>query len=444
MPTAPDLLPYAHTNYGDAQRFIAMFGDEVYYCPPMKEWLVYDGMRWAADVQDQARALAHEMMCEYERQAKAAGNEAARKWAAKGTNTERITDALREVQPYRGIMPDQLDTHPYLFNFRNGTMDLRTGRMWPPKREHLITAVAPFDYRPQSACPLFLGMVNRIVPGMESYIQKAAGCSMTGDTSEKKMFVCHGPGDNGKSTFLAALINAWGKDYATTIQIQTLMSKTLDSNAQDDLVGLRGKRLVVSSETNKNQRMNEATIKLLTQGTGWIKAAKKYQHMIEFPPTHKLWLDCNHKPVIKGTDKAIWNRLPLIPFEVTIPEDEQDKELSDKLRAEAEGILVWSVDGAQRWYVERLGTPAKVAAASAQWRTESDQLAQFITDCCVELPNASVRSSEAYKAYKTWAADNNEHIMTNTAFGIEVKARYQSERRTDGVWYLGVGLRVTP
>ena len=59
-------------------------------------------------------------------------------------------------------MPDELDADPYVLNVLNGTLDLRTGELFPHCREHLITKLAPVEYDPQAACPTWLGCLQRI------------------------------------------------------------------------------------------------------------------------------------------------------------------------------------------------------------------------------------------------------------------------------------------
>ena len=65
----------------------------------------------------------------------------------------------------------------------------------------------------------------------------------------------------------------------------------------------------------------------------------------EFSATHNIWLAANHKPQVRGTDHGIWRRIKLIPFTVIIPDDQQDKELLNKLLAELPGILNWALAG---------------------------------------------------------------------------------------------------
>lgn len=102
------------------------------------------------------------------------------------------------------------------------------------------------------------------------------------------------------------------------------------------------------------RRLAEGLVKQLTGGDT-VSARKLYSEFFQFRPEFKLWLAANHKPVIRGTDQAIWRRIRLIPFTVTIPEQEQDPDLVRKLTAELPGILRWAVDGCLAWQRSRLG-----------------------------------------------------------------------------------------
>jgi putative DNA primase/helicase len=141
---------------------------------------------------------------------------------------------------------------------------------------------------------------------------------------------------------------------------------------------------------------------------GEIKTCRKYENPITFQATHKLFIDANHKPVIRGADQAIWNRLKLVPFTVTIPPEEIDKDLLEKLKGEAEGILTWMVEGNRRLRLEGLGDPPEVTEASAGWRSEMSPLTEFIEDCCELGPDAFVSVSELRRAFDTWAKENGQ------------------------------------
>lgn len=165
------------------------------------------------------------------------------------------------------------------------------------------------------------------------------------------------------------------EEYSVLLQGDTLIVRQESNNTQADLADLRGARFVQTSETEEGQRIAQGKLKRITQGMGKIKAVRKYENPIEFPDTHKLWIDTNRKPDIRDTDdKATFNRLHPIPFTVSISSEQIDKDLPAKLQAEAEGILAWLVEGARLWYQNGLGKPAEVEAAKDEWRAQMDQV----------------------------------------------------------------------
>jgi len=441
---ASDLLSQHFSDFGNSQRVIVLYGDQLRYCHAFQKWLVWDGRRWAVDDGEHARDLSQETILEFARQALGAKNEAAAKFAASCLNSQRITNALREAQPHLGIRPAELDTDPDLLNCTNGTLDLRTGRLREHRREDFITKLVHADYRAEARCPLFLAFLKRITanhPGLLSYLQKAFGYSLTGHTSEKVVFLLHGKGDNGKSTLLIVFLKL-GEEYAVLLQIDTLMIRSESNNTQADLADLRGARFVMTSETEEGQRLAEGKLKRITQGMGRIKATRKYENPVEFPESPKLWIDANHLPIVRGTDNAIWNRLHPVPFDVTIPKAEQDKELPKKLAAEAEGILTWAVAGATRWYAEGLGKPSDVEQAGDAWRAQSDQIGRFIEEACITGDYAQAKGRQLYSAYRQWAEEAGEHEVSEKMFAGRIAERGFSKEHTEsGAVYHGIGLR---
>src|SRR5215469_12813965 len=125
--------------------------------------------------------------------------------------------------------------------------------------------------------------------------------------------------------------------YSQHTPTQTLLVKRNDT-IPNDVARLHGARLVTAAEAECNGQLAEALVKQLTGGD---KIAARFLHgeCFEFNPTFKLFLAVNHKPVIRGTDHAIWRRVRLIPFDVTMSAEQQDKTLPEKLEAERAGIL---------------------------------------------------------------------------------------------------------
>lgn len=200
--------------------------------------------------------------------------------------------------------------------------------------------MAHVNYRPNAQCPQWLKFLDRIFnhdQALIAYLQKVIGYSLTGAVTEKALFLFHGDGNNGKTTLLETIRHILG-DYAGVVDIDALMSSSQDSARERAIANLHGKRFVTASEAEAGQRFREATIKKLT-GMGRLVSRRLYSNSFEFDPEFKLFIDANHKPDIRGTDEAIWIRVRLIPFTVTIPDADIDKDLWRKLRAEVRGIL---------------------------------------------------------------------------------------------------------
>jgi putative DNA primase/helicase len=221
------------------------------------------------------------------------------------------------------------------------------------------------------------------------------------------------------------------------------MVRQESNNTQADLADLRGARFVMTSETEEGQRLAQGKLKRITQGMGKIKAIRKYENPIEFPETHKLWMDTNSKPIIRATeDRATFNRLHPIPFTVTISDSEIDKALPRKLLAEAEGILAWAVEGTREWRRIGLDRPPEVAAANDDWRTENDQLGRFIAECCVTSDSSSTKARLLYERYRKWAEGAGEPPISETLFGKRLKDRgFPKQHKRWGTIYIGIALR---
>ena len=150
----------------------------------------------------------------------------------------------------------------------------------------------------------------------------------------------------------------------------------------------------------------------------------------------------NHKPIIRGTDEAIWRRVLLVPFDVTIPPKEVDRNLKAKLNEERAGILAWMVRGCIKWQRDGLKPPEAVIAATKEYRAEMDVIAAFIDECCVINADARVVIGDLYRAYKKWAEANGETVDNQRSFGMRMNERnFERDRFHHGTWvYHGIGL----
>lgn len=414
-----DLLSQPLTDSGNGERLVAMFGRDLRFCKEMKKWLVWDGRRWVIDdwraVHLKAKRMARELY------ARAVGYPDKSKWARSSESRAAIVAMLECASGETGIpvSANELDQHPYLLNCLNGVVDLRTGELLPHERELLITKMCHIVYEADAKCPRFLKFLHWAMGQNEeaelsartarlmSYMQRSFGYALTGDVTEKCAFVFWGEkGNNGKTTLLDTM-RLMFPEYSAQITIDVLMTNSgmSDSTMRADLADLRGVRLAVTSEVEKEHKLSVAIMKRITSGGGRIKSCRKYENPIEFPESHKLFMDCNHRPRVTDQNNAIWRRLKLVAFDVSMEDSDpaMDKKLKEKLLAEASGILAWCVRGSMRWAKEGLEPPPEVAQAVEEWREHDDPLKEFMEDCCEPGADRWVRSSLMYSAY-VWFA----------------------------------------
>ena len=433
----PPLPParFNTTDLGNAERFVYHHGRDLRFCHPWGKWLVWTGTRWQRDESGRVFKMAKDTVRGIYREASAAEDEDQRKalakHAASSESEARIRSMVELAKPEVPVSPDELDDAPWLLNAPNGTVDLRTGELREHRREDLLTKMAGAEYRPGTAAPTWEAFLARALPGEElrGFVQRAAGYSATGVTSEQCMLINHGPGANGKSTFHEALAAALD-DYAMRTPTEMLMSKR-GGGVPNDVARLKGARFVTASETEEGRRLAESLIKDLT-GQDTISARFMRGEFFDFKPTHKLWLSTNHKPEIRGTDNAIWRRIRLVPWAVSIPPADQDKKLPAKLRAELAGVLAWVVEGCLEWRQSGLQAPDEVRRATGAYRSEMDVIGAFLRDECEIGRDFRATLKAVYARYEEWCEEGGERAESKRKFNARLTERGQFEDRRSG------------
>jgi P4 family phage/plasmid primase-like protien len=445
------------TDSGNAELFAAICGDGIRYVTAWKSWIVWDGRRWRRDdreiVRKRAIAFVKDRMPRLASIRGGGGGDddhgdGAAQWlkhCVRSQSRSAIESFLSLASAMLAVTADELDRDGWLFNVRNGTIDLRTGTLRRHRREDMLTKLAPVEFDPAASCPTWDAFLARVFEGkgeLVDYVQRAIGYSMTGDTSEECFFILHGGGRNGKTTLVETVKHAMG-DYALTAMDSLVLNYSKQSRNTDDEAALFGVRMAACSETNEGQRFDESKVKRLT-GTSEITAMRKFEHPFTFPATHKIWLDCNHLPRINGTDKGIWSRVKTIPFNVCIPPHERDPQLKTKLRREASGILNWMIAGLLRWQRARLtgNEPFEVTAATQAYQTDNDDLGRFLAERTTIGEAERVRPKALFDSYLAWCDENGvERRMTSIALGRKLKERGMESKVNNGArWYYGLSI----
>jgi putative DNA primase/helicase len=445
-------VPYAGrfslTDMGNGERLAATFGKDLKYVEGWRKFLVWDGRRWDQSSESAVARMAKQTARNILKEAAEVPDDRERqetvRWAKTSESRDRLSAMVWAVASEDGIpvKPTALNANPWLLCVGNGTVDLRTGRLDRHRRDNLVTTSAPIDYDPAATCPEFDRFLGRIFAendGLIGYVRRLCGYILTGDVREQVLPILFGTGANGKSTLLNVLLEILGTDLAFKAPANLLMLKRGDAHPTE-LASLYGKRLAVCVETGENARINEALIKELTGGDP-VTARRMREDFWTFAPTHKVMLCTNHRPAVTGTDHAIWRRLQLIPFAVTIPKEEQDRNLSAKLRSELPGILAWCIRGCLEWQAGGLAAPEEVVLATEEYRQDEDVLGSFLAEHCTIHPSLNAKSAPLYSRYVSFTEGSGENPIKQRSFGKALAERGFERYTNNGTYYRGLGLR---
>jgi P4 family phage/plasmid primase-like protien len=437
------------TDTGNGERMAARHGDKIRYCHPWSKWLVYDGCRWKLDNTAAVRRLAKDSVRRIYAEASTLADEEKRKalvaWGLKSESRDRISAMLdlASTEDRVPILADQMDQDGWLFNCPNGTVDLKTGNLRPPRRTDFLTQLCPVNFDPAAEAPLWNQTLHLFFNGDEDlidYWQRICGYALVGVIRDHVMPIAYGTGANGKSTILGTLLGVFGSDYGMKCPPDMLMAKKWDSHPTDR-ADLFRKRLVVAIETEAGRRLNETMVKELTGGDR-IRTRRMREDFWEFSPTHTLVMATNHKPVIRGTDRGIWRRLRLVPFSISVEGSADDRDMPAKLLGELPGVLAWCVRGCLKWQEKGLEEPQSVKEATSGYRGEQDLIGAFLAEHTLQNPQFRVRCGVLYERFKKWAEAGNEHVMTMRSFGETMRERGIETVTSNGKWYTGIGLQV--
>ncbi len=415
--------------------FVRTHGADLKYSPDRKAWMVWNGNYWQEDKNERPLGILEGFLKQLCAEVASSGSQGNNYKLvadlARAQTYERLRSLLALARKDLPFCETAADKQDKLLNCANGTIDLRTGLLREPARNDMLCRSLAIAYRADAKCPRFEKFISEITLGdaeLASFLQRAFGYSLTGSLKEQCFFVLYGNGSNGKSTLLN-LINKILGPYAQQAAMTTLVNQKRTNT--NDLAELRGARFVPVSEAEQQDKFAEALIKQLTGGEP-IRARHLYKNEIEFLPQCKFFIATNHKPQILGTDDGIWRRVKLIPFNASFSDSAKDPDLSEKLFAEAEGILAWLVSGCLDWQTKGLCPPTAVLSATKDYQEESDSVARFLSDMCQFGRTFDVLKMDLRLEYDNWCNANGIDPINKRSWPEILKLKGCESFRSDG------------
>lgn len=477
------LLPL--TDLGNAQRFVARFGDDFKYVEQWG-WLGWDGRRWntheaeailsravhatikaiaeeahqlrlleiiwaddIAEMSDDTRQRINPVIEIKKTEIIITAADRLSGWCLDSQSNAHISCVAKLAQAYLTASSDRFDADALAFNVSNGTLRFAKHEsedyvsFHAHARGDLITKISEVVYDPKAEAPIYDAFLARVQPdaAMQVHLHAWGGVSLTALALARLSF-WYGTGRNGKSTLIDAWAHVMG-DYSQTIPIESFLDQgraRRGGEASPDIASLPGIRCLRTSEPEKGAKLAESLVKLVTGGEP-LRARHLNRDFFEFRPAFKLTMQGNYKPRIDGTDEGIWARILLVPWRVMIPAEERDVNLPAKLKAEASGILNRLLDGLRYYLDKGLTPPDEVLEATAEYREDSDPIGRFLAECterCAPADKVRTGGKDLWLLYKAWASGNGERAATPKGFSRGLQDHGVARLKSSGIFYLDI------
>lgn len=424
-------------------------------------WYHWNGKRFIADVEDKAVTRAV-MRVIGELASEALGDKDLLADLTKSQTSSGLTGVVRIMSTVQRLTAqvEELDADPYLLNTPTGVLNLREleeGTDWcsltvlDHDSKYRMTQITRAEYDPDANSELWERFIAKSIPddSVQLLLQTSTGVGLIGEQLEHILPILTGAGRNGKGVYYGTVLHALG-DYAAVASPNLF---NIDRNATADkpnpaLLSLRACRIVFMSETAKSAEMDAARIKSLTGGDRIAARGVHSKTIVEFDPSHQLFLITNHAPQLPADDTAVWERVKRFPWDVVVPADERDPRLRNKLEKDADAVLAWALAGLETYLRHGLPHSPRVEESTDEYKTTQDTVSTFLVERCEDgCPDRDSDPTKALHAdYQKYCRANGvmrEHMLGERDFGVRLdELGYPSKK--SGSRRFRVGLRLLP
>jgi putative DNA primase/helicase len=317
--------------------------------------------------------------------------------------------------------PQQND-NSVLINLKNGTFEIDGNKMHlrKPDRNDFLTYQLPFPYDEKAVSPIFDDYLNTVLPDInrQKILAEYLGYLFikTSVLKLEKSLVLYGTGANGKSVFFE-IVNALlgGTENVSNFSLQNLTNENGYFRSM-----LANKLVNYASEING--KLETSIFKQLVSGEP-VEARLPYGEPFTLTNYAKLIFNCNELPKDVEVNNAFFRRFLIIPFDVTIPENKQDKQLASKIiNNELSGVFNWVLDGLKRLLQQKNFTQCDaVDNILNKYKRESNTVALFIDERYSTNTDKFIPLSKLYSDFKSFCKDDNYIPVTKRNFSDRIR-----------------------
>jgi P4 family phage/plasmid primase-like protien len=342
-----------------------------------------------------------------------------------------VADVVANLAP-RVSVPKQVEIGgwssgegPLSIVAKNGIVDVeaylaeRDDWLKPHDTGLLATVCLPFAVEPEADCPLWMSVLEKIMPDEETRtrLQQWFGLNMVPDISHQLAAILVGDGSNGKSTVLEILGDLVGKGNYSTVPLERFGERF-------DLAAMVGKSANIAHEMGEIDKAAEGVLKQLISGEE-MTFERKHKDPYQARPTARLTFSTNVLPRFADRTDAIWRRLLIFPFNAKIRQEEKDYGILGKLRAELPGIFNWAIYGLEMLKTDGLAESLEMTNTKARYREAVNPFLQWVDDRIDNTGLGTVETARLHEDYRSWCGTNGYHPLAARTFESELERHFR-------------------
>lgn len=341
---------------------------------------------------------------------------------------------LSQFKSIANMPTPESDSESSFINLLNGTLEIKSNNaiLRPFKRNDFLRYQLPFHFKVTAVCHKFKSFLDEVLPQKElqDILAEYIGYLFIPNKKLKmeKTLLLYGVGANGKSVFFDIINALLGRDNISTYSLSNL---TNESGYYRAMLG--NKLLNYASEINR--KLDTSFFKQLVSGEP-IEARLPYGNPFILENYAKLIFNTNELPIDVEHTNAYFRRFIIVPFEVIIPDEKQDKNLAYKIiKSELPGVLNWALAGLKRLVNNEAFTHSDIVINQvSKYKHEADTTYLFIEDHGFVPDNNAYRSlKELYSLYKTFCLENNYRPLSNRSFKKRLESHlFETKKKREG------------
>ncbi len=351
---------------------------------------------------------------------------------------------FRQFMSTSYLKAPEIDRNTVVVNLQNGTFQISTNgnKLRPFKQSDFLTYQLPFEYNEHSQSPIFQSYLDRVLPDKDcqkvlaEYVGYVFIKNGNETLKEEKALILYGSGANGKSVFFEIVNALLGEENICNYSLQSLTD-------QSGYFRAKISNKLVNYATEINGKLESSIFKQLVSGEP-VEARLPYGEPFSIKQYAKLIFNCNELPREVEQTHAFFRRFLIIPFDVTIPDDEQDKHLHTKIiDKELSGVFNWVLSGLERLLKQKKFTSCEASHNALNlYKKQSDSVKMFISEReYVKSTTSTQLIKHLYDDYKSFCMEDGFKPVNKTNFKKRLEASKIEVKRINvgNVAYLSGG-----